>query len=184
MLPGMDANRRQERIRLLGAALPSDLGSGASALAQSEHGEATLSPEAEREAMRLHTLLEVAFLAAAADGKLDDAEIHNLAANLEAWLNAEIEPGFLVELFDDLAGHLVEEGFPARLAHAAATLDEGSRHVAYKLACVTALVDLEVHDDELGVLGKIADAFGIPEAQAQAIFDELDETVGSIATGG
>lgn len=180
----MDANRRQERIRLLGAALPSDLGAGASALATAERdGTTTLSAEAEQEARRLHTLLEVAFLAAAADGKLDDAEIHNLSANLQAWLNADIEPAFLVELFDDLAGHLAEQGFAARLAAAAELLDPASRDVAFKLACVTAMVDLEVHDDELGVLGKIADAFEIPEAAAQAIYDQLDETVGTLAAG-
>lgn len=176
----MDATRRQERIRLLGAALPSDLGAAAPALAVSE-GDGALSPEAEREALRLHTLLEVAFLAAAADGKLAEAEIHNLAANLQAWLNAEIEPAFLIEVFDDLAGQLIEQGFAARLAASAALLDPESRLVAYKLACVTALVDMEVHDDELGVLGKIADAFEIPEDAAQAIFDELDDTVSSIA---
>jgi hypothetical protein len=100
---------------------------------------------------------------------------------LQAWLNAEIEPAFLIEVFDDLAGQLIAQGFAARLAASAELLDPESRLVAYKLACVTALVDLEVHDDELGVLGKIADAFGIPEDAAQAIFDELDDTVSSIA---
>lgn len=160
--------------------MPTDLGTAAAALVVSER-DGELTAEAEAEALRLHTLLEVAFLAAAADGKLAEAEIHNLAANLQAWLNAEIEPAFLVEIFDDLAGQLIAEGFAARLAAAAALLDLDSRLVAYKLACVTALVDLEVHDDELGVLGKIADAFGIPEDAAQAIFDELDDTVSSLA---
>lgn len=138
--------------------------------------------KATQEAQRLHALLEVAFLAAAADGKLDDAEIHNLAANLQAWLDTPLEPGFLLEVFEDLANHLAAEGFAARLTAAAAELpDDDSRRVAFKLACVTALVDMEVHDAELGILGKIADAFGISEAEAQATFDELDDTVSSIA---
>ena len=49
--------------------------------------------------------------------------------------------------------------------------------MAYKLACVTALCDHDVHDDELKFLGGIADVFGIPAAEAQGIFDSLDEAL-------
>lgn len=140
---------------------------------------------AAQEAQRLHALLEVAFLAAAADGKLDDAEIHNLAANVQSWLDTPLQADALLVMFEDLANHLAAEGFAARIAAAAAELpDDDSRRVAFKLACVTALVDMEVHDAELGILGRIADAFGIPEAEAQATFDELDDAVSSIAAGG
>lgn len=159
----MDETRRQERIKALGDCLPAEL-------------------RATSEADRLHALLEVAFLTAVADGKLDEAEIHNLAANLQSWLDTPLAPGFLVGLFDDLAGHLAGEGFAARLTAAAGALpDDESRRIAFKLACVTALVDMEVHDDELGILGKIADALSIPEAEAQATFDELDDMVSSLA---
>ncbi len=156
------ADTLDERRRVLGEALPDDLAT---------------------EAARLHTMLEVAFLAAAADGKLSDDEIRNLTANLMVWLESELDDEFFVATFAELAGLLAEHGFAARLAHAAARLDPTSREVAYKLACVTALCDLEVHDDELLVLGKIADAFEIPEAEAQAILDELSDTVDALAKG-
>ncbi|MBZ0231163.1 MAG: tellurite resistance TerB family protein [Deltaproteobacteria bacterium] len=134
------------------------------------------------EAQRLHTMLEVAFLAAAADGKLADDEIRNLTANLQAWLHADLDQDFYVSTFGELADLLAEQGFAARLAHAAAQLDAESRRTAYILACVTVLCDLEVHDDELLVLGKIADAFEIPEAEAQATFDEIEDTVDALVS--
>jgi hypothetical protein len=132
------------------------------------------------EAARLHAILEVAFLAAAADGKLADDEIRNLTANLQAWLHADLDDEFFVSTFGDLADKLAADGFSKRLAYAASQLDAESRQSAYVLACVTVLCDLEVHDDELLVLGKIADAFEIPEAQAQKTFDEIEDTVDAL----
>jgi hypothetical protein len=170
----MDATRRDERTRVLGSTLPADLGAAAPALQRDA---------SDPDAARLHTLLEVAYLAATADGELADAEIHHLVGNLQAWLQAELEPSFLVQLFDHLADQLAADGADARLAAAAAGLDPESRRVAYKLACVTTLSDHEVHDHELGFLGKVAAAFEIPIEEAQATFDELDDAVSSIGSG-
>jgi len=162
MFPRMDPTQLQERRRILGTTLP---------------------PKLADDTVRLHTLVEVAFLAAAADGELADAEIDLLVANLEAWLGGELAPGVLVGLFDHLTTQLANEGAPARLAAAAANLDGEGRRVAYKLACITSLCDLEVHDDELGFLGTIADAFEIPSDEAQATFDQLDDVVSAMANG-
>ncbi|MBE7450183.1 MAG: hypothetical protein HS111_15165 [Kofleriaceae bacterium] len=152
----------ETRRRALGERLPDDL--------------------AVEAARRRHTLLEVAFLTAAADGHLADDEIRNLTANLQAWLHADLDDDFFVETFANLAQLLAQQGAAARLAHAAALLDDESRRVAYTLACVTALCDLEVHDAELAFLGTIADAFAIPEAEAQAMFDELEDGVDALAS--
>lgn len=164
----MEQSQRQERSLALGRTLPADLSAGASALKDSP---------SDPEAARLHALLEVAYLAASADDKLTDQEIDLLVANLQLWLQAKLEPAFLVELFEHLGRQLAKDGFQGRLAATAAILDPVSKRVAYKLACVTALCDHEVHDDELRFLGGIADAFGIPADEAQAIFDALDEVV-------
>jgi hypothetical protein len=161
----MDPARRQERSRILGAALPAELAAS------------------DPDSARLHAMLEVAFLAAAADGELADAEIEHLVANLQAWLGAELAPKLLIDLFDHLGSQLAAEGSAARLAAAAELLDADARRVAYKLACVTVLCDLEVHDDELGFLGTIATAFGMTSEEAQAIFDELDDAVSALAAG-
>jgi|GEM_PF-2465835 len=176
----MDASQQQARLKILGNALPSDLGSAAPALQQRHDGEA-ITPEHESEAVRLHTMLEVAFLAAAADGEFSEDEIRNLSANLQSWLQTDLDGEFLADVFGDLGEQLAAEGFAARLAAAAALLDTESRRVAYKLACVTVLCDLEVRDEELDVLGRIATAFDIPEAEGQATFDELDATVTALA---
>lgn len=174
-------DQKQARLRILGSALPSDLGAAGPALQQQQDG-GEITAEHEAEAVRLHTMLEVAFLAAAADGEFSDDEIRNLSANLQSWLQADLTADFLADVFTDLADILAEHGFDARLATAAAALDEESRRVAYKLACVTVLCDLDVRDEELDVLGRIATAFGIPEAEGQATFDELDATVTALAS--
>ena len=148
--------------------MPADLGSGAGALKDTP---------SDPDAARLHALLEVCYLAASADDVLTDQEIDHLVANLQSWLQAKLEPAFLVQLFEQLARQLAADGFQGRLKAAAAILDHDSRRIAYKLACVTALCDHDVHDDELKFLGGIADAFGIPAAEAQAIFDALDEAI-------
>jgi hypothetical protein len=131
---------------------------------------------------RLHTLIEVAFLAAAADGELADAEIHHLAATLEDYLEAPLDSATLVKLFEHLSALRTQDGVDARLAAAAAALEPQSRRVAYRLACITTLCDLEVHDDELGFLGTVAQAFDIPLDEAQATFDELDDAVTALST--
>src|SRR5215471_1149687 len=97
---------RSERSRILGSHLPADLGA---------------------DAARLQTMLEVAFLAAASDGELADVEIDQLVANLQAWIQTEMDAEKLVALFDDLGDKLASEGAPARLAAAAAVLDPPSR---------------------------------------------------------
>ena len=170
----MNETQRQDRVRALQPALPDDLAAGAGALKR--HEEAT-----DKQAAQLHAMLEVAYLAASADDKLDDAEIEVLVANLTAWLGNELDSAFLVELFEHLAQQLAAEGFQARLKACAVQLDTEARRVAYKVACVTALADHVVHDDELAFLGGIADAFGIPATEAQAMFDELDDAVSSLA---
>lgn len=170
----MNEAQRQDRIRALQPSLPADLAAGAGALKR--HEEAT-----DRQAAQLHAMLEVAYLAASADDKLDDAEIEVLVANLTAWLGNELDSAFLVDLFEHLAQQLANEGFQGRLAACAKELDAESRRVAYKVACVTALADHEVHDDELAFLGGIADAFGIPANEAQEMFDALEDAVSSLA---
>ena len=162
---------RQERSRALARTLPSDLGANAGALKQDA---------SDPGAARLHAMLETAYLAAAADDTLSDDEIQLLVANVESWLGESLDSEFLVNLFEHLGEQLARDGYAARLAAVAGQLDRDSRLVAYKLACVTALCDHDVHDEELKFLGGIADAFGIPATEAQAIFDQLDEAITSM----
>jgi hypothetical protein len=167
----LETDERKDRSRMLGRMLPTDLGASAATLKE--------SPETHSDpgAARLHAMLEVAYLAAAADDVLTDEEISFLVANLQSWLGEQLDSAFLIPLFDHLARQLALDGFAGRLAAVAAVLDPASRRTAYKLACVTALCDYDVHDDELRFLGGIVDAFELPVDEAQAIFDELDEAI-------
>jgi hypothetical protein len=169
----IDSAQQQERSRALGRTLPAGLGTGASALKKSESSS-------DPDAARLHALIEVAFLAASADDKLVDEEIELLVANLQSWLGEELDSAFLHKLFGHLGTQLAKEGFQARVDALAKQLDADSRQIAYRLACVTALIDHEVHDEELRFLEGIVHAFGIPNAEAQAIFDSLDEALSSL----
>ena len=155
------SDAHDERSRILGATLPPDLGS--------------------TDEKTLHAMLEVAFLAAASDGELAEVEIDHLVANLQTWLKTDLAAGTLVDLFEHLGDKLAADGATARLAAAAGNLDPDARRVAYRLACVTAMCDLDVRDEELDFLGTIADALEIPSDEAQATFDELDEAVAAIA---
>jgi hypothetical protein len=99
---------------------------------------------------------------------------------LQSWLGEELDSGFLHKLFDHLGARLASEGYQARVDAVAKQLDPDFRLVAYRLACVTALIDHEVHDEELRFLEGLVHAFGIPNAEAQAIFDSLDEALTAI----
>ena len=167
----MEDTQRQVRSRTLGKTLPAGLGAGANVVDNTSD---------DPQAATLLALLEVAYLAASADDKLTDQEIDHLVANLQSWLDAKLEPAFLVQMFEHLAQQLATDGFQGRLKATAAILDPEARRVAYKLACVTALCDHDVADDELKFLGGIADAFGIPAAEAQGIFDSLDEALTAV----
>jgi hypothetical protein len=160
-MTNMETAQQQERSRALGSTLPAGLGS-------------------DPEAARLHALLEVAYLAASADGKLADEEIQLLVANLQLWLGENLDAKFLLKLFDHLGEQLAVQGAQTRVDFLAAQLDADSRLVAYRLACVTALCDQELHDEELRFLEGIVHAFGIPNAEAQAIFDSLDEALSAM----
>lgn len=151
-----------DRSRALGGTLPTNLASDA-------------------DEKRLHALLEVAYLAASADDELAEDEIQLLVANLQSWLGETLEAPFLVDLFDHLGERLATEGVQKRVDTLATLLDAESKRVAYKLACVTALCDQELHDEELRFLEGIVHAFGIPNDEAQTIFDELDEAISSLS---
>jgi hypothetical protein len=169
---------RIERLRALKRGLPTDLGAGAPVLRQKLEADSAgatleLDEDTARELVRLLSMIEVAFLAAAADGELGEAEVMNIAANLAAWLGGEIEVESIAALLDGFHQALEEQGFEARLATLAEILDPDSRRVAYNLSSAIVVCDAEVHEEELGILGDIAGAFEIPEDEAQARFHEI-----------
>lgn len=156
--------------------LPAALGAGAALLGHADD----LSPAQAGELARLSAMLEVAFLAAAADGEINDAEADNLGATLGGWLGTELSEDAVESLIDGFITRLEAEGRDARLAAVAAVLDPASRRAAYTLACVVVLCDLELHDHELDVLGAIATGLELEQDEAQARFEEVQDHVETV----
>lgn len=143
-------------------------------------GHDDLTPAQAHELARLSAMLEVAFLAAAADGEINDAEADNLGATLGGWLGIELSEDAVEVLIDGFIERLEAEGRDARLAAVATVLDPESRRIAYTLACVVVLCDLELHDHELDVLGVIATGLELGQEDAQQTFEEVQDHVETV----
>ncbi len=169
-----DTTARHEISTKIG--LPAGLGDSARLLGH----EDDLDPVQSAEVTRLYAMLEVAFLAAAADGEINDAEADNLGATLASWLGTELSEDTVEGLIERLMEGLAAEGRDARLAAAAGVLDAEQRRTAYALACVVVLCDLELHDRELDALGAIATALELGQEESQRRFEEIQDHVESV----
>lgn len=138
-------------------------------------GDMTAAEEAAL--TRVIALLETGFLAIAADGVVDEAELRNLGGNFAEWLGQNVPVDALVEVVEGFARALHDQGFGGRLAYLAGALDEPGRLDAFHFAAMLAACDGEVNAQELGVLGEIAEAFEIPEEVATADFRQIYEQV-------
>ena len=156
--------------------LPGDLGANALLFGRG----ADLDPAEQVTLARMNAMLEVAFLAAAADGEINDAEADNLGATLSSWLGTTLSEDVVELVIEKFMAALAAEGRDQRLAAIAQVLDADARRTGYTLACLVALCDLELHDHELDVLGAIATGLEIDEAEAQARFDEIQAHVEAV----
>lgn len=156
--------------------LPGDLGMAAPLFGR----EADLDASELIALARMNAMLEVAFLAAAADGEINDAEADSLGATLSQWLGAELSEEVVEDVIARFIAALAAEGRDQRLAAITSVLDPDARRTAYTLACLVALCDLELHDDELDVLGAIATGLGLSQDEAQLRFDEIHDHVEAV----
>lgn len=156
--------------------LPGAIGAAAALLSH----EADLGPAQLAEVTRLYAMLEVAFLAAAADGEINDAEADNLGATLSGWLGTELPEETVEHVIERFITAYDADGREARLAVIAGVLDAPSRRLAYTLACLVVLCDLELHDHELDVLGVIATGLELSQEEAQATFEAIQDHVETV----
>lgn len=143
-------------------------------------GHDDLAPAQAAELARLYAMLEVAFLAAAADGEINDAEADNLGGTFAGWLGTELSEDVTEGLIARFIAAHAAEGSEGRLAALAAQLGPEDRRAAYSLACLVALCDLELHDHELDVLGAIATGLELTQDEAQARFEEIQDHVETV----
>jgi len=168
-----DSTRHQLSARV---GLPGAIGAAAALLGH----EAELGPDQLAEVTRLYAMLEVAFLAAAADGEINDAEADNLGATLSGWLGTELSEETVEHVIERFIASYDADGREARLAAIAGVLDDASRRLAYTLACLVVLCDLELHDHELDVLGVIATGLELTQDEAQATFEAIQDHVETV----
>ncbi|MBK9036302.1 MAG: tellurite resistance TerB family protein [Myxococcales bacterium] len=170
----MNDTTRQELGAKVG--LPQDLGTAAPLLGH----DADLGPAQAAELARLYAMLEVAFLAAAADGEINDAEADNLGGTLSGWLGTPLSEDVVEHVIARFIEALAQDGRDARLAAVAHQLGSADRQAAYALACLVVLCDLELHDHELDVLGVIATGLELSQDEAQAKFEQIQDHVESV----
>ena len=122
-----------------------------------------LSPEA----LVLYATLETGFLAACADGELDQEEYDTLGASFNTWTGADLDAEALQKLFEVFIGLLEEEGLEVCIARAASQLDEEQRRSAFDFAAAITIVSGDTSEDEIEGLQFIAAAFEIPDEEAR-----------------
>lgn len=143
-------------------------------VAADARGEATsLDPRDQRALDGAMATIEAGYLAVAADGEVTERELDALLGNLRVLLGEGLTRGELAHVIDELEASLDGDGLDARVSAVCRALAPEERRRAFSLACVVSLCDGESEDDELDVLGRLAEALGFSEDDANATFNEL-----------
>jgi hypothetical protein len=119
------------------------------------------------------TLLELAFLMAAVDGRLADEELDafkRVVAAVRGRDATDADVGTLVERF---AGHVERSEIEARVRQIAPSLPAPLREDAFRVGMGLALVDREADTHEDALMGVFFEALGLSEDRAEAIAAEV-----------
>jgi hypothetical protein len=120
------------------------------------------------------TLLELAYLVTAADGKLLDEELAAFAAIAARMRRkAKLETSEVDALVDQFAHHVEADEIETRVRILAPTLPESLHELAYKLALGIAFVDHDPSTEEDRLHGVLGDALGIAPGRRAAISREV-----------
>ncbi len=129
--------------------------------------------DAKFNAEQADVLLELAYLATAVDGRLDDGELDafkEIVARLrgKAPSNADLD-----KLLDKFGGNVEHEEIAARVGQLAPTLPPELKGVAFKLAVGLSVVDLDASGDETDLQVTLAEALGFDEAKVDELTAEV-----------
>jgi uncharacterized tellurite resistance protein B-like protein len=114
------------------------------------------------------TVLELAYLIAAADGRLDAAELE-VFRQLAKQLTGKASAADLDALLDRFAGNVDHEEISARVTQLAPLLPADLRELAFEVVVALGISDLDTSRHEMDVEDQLMDALGITPARA----DEL-----------
>ncbi len=139
----------------------------------------------QREDALYGSLLEAAFLMAAADGELTREEVGELADLIARMTNQAVSPGELADSIGDYAKQLEEVGRSAMIAALAASCtDPSDRRKVLHFAILVALCDRELAPSELFVLHSLGRAFGLGTDQVNGSVRTLRDELGIPAPQG
>ncbi len=138
--------------------------------------EGLLSPEESAALTKIDPLAETMFLMMAADGNLEQDELHAIRGALRGLSDGLIRTGTMNVMMDNYQKALAKEGREARLQEIAETLaeDQGEAETAFTLAAAVALADGDVADAENELINQLAEWFGIDGDRAEKILDQLE----------
>lgn len=137
---------------------------------------ASLKPSTEH----ADVLLELAYLATAADGRLDDEELsafREIAGRLhgKALTSAELD-----KLLDRFGANVEHADIVSRVEKIAPMLPSDLRPVAFKLAVGLSVADLDASEDESDLQVILAEALGLDDS---AVAELTAEVYGSLDAG-
>jgi tellurite resistance protein len=119
-------------------------------------------------------MVETAFLMAAADGSLSDIEREQLVATMEFITDRKVARARLDEIVGQLLEALSTDGWEARIQAVATSLEDPlARRNAFRLAAGISFIDGEVQPEEAELFTLLANAFEIPQTEAEAILVEV-----------
>lgn len=118
------------------------------------------------------TVLELAYLVAASDGRLDSAEL-KVFRQLAKQLTGKGSPADLDALLDRFAGNVDHQEIATRITQLAPLLPPELRELAFEIVVALGISDLDTSRHEMDVEDQLMDALGITPARA----DELSALV-------
>ena len=136
-----------------------------------------LSPEESTALSRVDPLAETMFLMMSADGTIADAERDAVRGAIRGLSDNLLRSGTINVMLESYARRLKEQSREQRLQEIAEEIAEepSEAESAFALAAAVALADGEVADEENAFINQLADWFGIDEARANAILDQLEQ---------
>jgi uncharacterized tellurite resistance protein B-like protein len=123
---------------------------------------------------KLEALVEVMFLAAAADGEFSDVERQEFSKTLASLTDHRLAPERIAELLADAAKSLEAEGRGARLTRIKDRLpDLATRKVALSLAIQITAADSFIRTSERELIMETAEALEIPSDVAADLVRQM-----------
>ena len=125
------------------------------------------------------SLLEAAFLVAAADGQLAKEEVGELADLIARMTDQAVSPGELADSISAYSTQLEKAGRAAMIAALAAScVDLGVRRQVLGFAALVALCDRDLAPSELFVLHSLGKSFGMSAAEVNGVVRSLKDELG------